>query len=410
MILTLALLLLQKKEIFLTLVTVGFINYLIIGSNHFLIINRGFLDAGGLFIIILTWVVIYLVTPLESSIKISLLSVIFISVFSRIYVLQFYTMYELSLFPIFLIIYTKSKQYERIQAGLYLIFYTLIFSLPLLIMLFNITSYNLISNYTNLQSLYYTLVFVAFLVKLPIFLLHSWLPKAHVEAPVYGSIILASVILKLGGYGMLKFLILGLTISPFFLKILLIGNLVGAVACCILCLYSSDLKVIIALASVSHISMMTGSVILNYFSSKGSGLLIMLAHGFSSSFFFYWIRVGYERVKSRRIFICNGQFSYYFNYILFIVCIINFASPPFINFIREVYIFLSLIPYSKILTTIIFFYILLRTTYSMYFFYTQKTAKKVFFRSEKTLGRENILSFFHIWWCTWSLRLIPLIL
>merc|ERR1711988_2083329 len=116
--------------------------------------------------------------------------------------------------------------------------------------------------FSKSRTVYLIILLMSFLVKFPIFLFHQWLPKAHVEAPVGGSIILAGILLKLGGYGIIRILFLLKTVSVFYFIVLF--SLFGGRLLRVVCLINRDIKVLIAYSSVVHISL----IISNLFSKN----------------------------------------------------------------------------------------------------------------------------------------------
>jgi NADH-ubiquinone oxidoreductase chain 4 len=258
-----------------------------------------------------------------------------------------------------------------------LIFYTLIFSLPILYLIFKIVEDNGRVNFLMLEFLdlefdkfgfFYLLM--SFIVKIPIYIFHGWLIKDHVEASFFRSIILASIILKLGRYGLLRLILLFKKIFLNFLFIFIIVNLVGIIILRLICLFQFDIKLIIALSSVVHI----GIIILGILRERGvgilGGLIIIISHGLVSSGLFYLVNVIYIQTNRRVIFINKGIINFIpsITIIWFIICVYNSGAPISLNIVREVFLLIRLISWFKFLFLILILYCLLRFIYSIYLF------------------------------------------
>ena len=148
---------------------------------------------------------------------------------------------------------------------------------------------------------------IPFLVKLPAYGLHSWLPKAHVEAPAYGSIILAAVLLKVGVYGAYRIR------RRLRLEFILISGLLllaGGVICSFVVLSQTDLKALIAYSRVIHIASILGLTLVTSRVGLLGGLIIRLAHGIASAGLFYCVTLQYQQVGSRSILTIKAYSSY----------------------------------------------------------------------------------------------------
>lgn len=150
---------------------------------------------------------------------------------------------------------------------------------------------------------------LGFLVKLPLFSVHLWLPKAHVEAPVAGSIILAAILLKLGGYGLARMVIMFNYINKLLVAPIVSVAIIGGVVTSIICLRQTDIKSLIAYSSVGHIGLIVAGILSNSKLGIQARLAIMIAHGLRSSAIFCIANINYGITSTRRILLTKGIIS-----------------------------------------------------------------------------------------------------
>lgn len=277
-----------------------------------------------------------------------------INVFAVTEIIYFYIFFEAVLIPMFLIIGIYGSRQEKISAAYHFFLYTLLGSLFMLLSIISIqlylgsTNITLLKTYelpNNIEYLIWLAFFASFSVKIPMFPFHLWLPKAHVEAPTAGSVLLAGILLKLGSYGFVRFsLFLFPKATEFFRPIIIILALLGIIYSSFTILRQIDLKRIIAYSSVSHMSF----VILGCFGgtiiSLQGAFLLMLAHGLVSGGLFLIVGFLYDRYKSRNLLYYRGLINIMPIYaiITLLLLLANLGFPPTLNFISELLIITGL--------------------------------------------------------------------
>jgi len=248
-----------------------------------------------------------------------------------------------------------------LKAAFYIFFYTLFGSLPLLARIFftlnslGVWNLDYWTTFTIRVSNSREFVFLstAFLIKLPIYYTHIWLPKAHVESPVTGSIILAGLILKLGGIGLffLNYFVWKRGIILFITTLRVLGGVVLG----FLILRLTDLKVIIAYSSVVHMRMVVLTCLSGSYMGAIGALLIIVAHGLTSPGIFAGANMIYERTHSRRRILNKGVMGEHpsITLIWFILLMINFGGPFSINLIREILLINAVSSLNFVLLTLV---------------------------------------------------------
>jgi len=269
--------------------------------------------------------------------------------------LLFYIFFEFSLIPITAIIFLYGYQPEKLQSALYMILYTVVGSLPLLLSI----AYNAM---TTLP------VTLAFMVKSPLYIAHIWLPKAHVEAPVSGSMLLAGILLKLGSFGLVLFL-------PFlkmdnYLILYISLRLIGSIICALVCLRQSDSKMLIAYSSVVHIGIVNLALLRATEVGYVCATLIIICHGLCSPILFHAMYNLYT-TSYTRLMIYNSL-SPAASAVLFGLITTNASLPPRLGIWAEIYMAKCILIVFTLSYPFLVIILLLGYTYNLYFYLSFK--------------------------------------
>nr|AIP90292.1 NADH dehydrogenase subunit 4 [Tor hemispinus] len=305
-----------------------------------------------------------------------------IMAFGATEIIMFYIMFEATLIPTLIIITRWGNQTERLNAGTYFLFYTLAGSLPLLVALLLLqqstgTLSMLVLQYSQPLQLdswghmiWWAGCLIAFLVKMPLYGVHLWLPKAHVEAPVAGSMVLAAVLLKLGGYGMMRMMVMLDPLSKELAYPFIILALWGIIMTGSICFRQTDLKSLIAYSSVSHMGLVAGGILIQTPWGFSGAIILMIAHGLVSSALFCLANTAYERTHSRTMILARGLqmiFPLAATW-WFLANLANLALPPLPNLMGELMIITTLFNWSPWTILLTGLGTLITAGYSLYMF------------------------------------------
>lgn len=315
----------------------------------------------------------------------------------------FYICFEAILIPMFYLIIVWGSRSRKIKAAFYLFLYTAFGSIFFFIsfaLLYSEFSYFNFNNsfiyylkflqfnekrgYINFdfyrQLIIWFGFFITFAIKIPIFPFHIWLPEAHVEAPTIGSVILASLLLKIGGYGMIKFLMIFERATKFMQPFIYTVCLISIVYASFAALRQLDIKKIIAYSSIAHMNFVVLAIFTLTLDGLNGAIILMLGHGVVSGALFLLIGVLYERYHSRNLLYYGGltHVMPLTSFLFFFFSISNFSFPGTANFIGEFLILKSVLQTNTLVTLILLASSICTVGYSMFLF------NRIFFGNLKT--------------------------
>ena len=341
-----------------------------------------------LFIVLTTMLVPICILASYDSIKFSVkeyliaflaLETFMIGVFCSLDLVLFYLFFEGGLIPMFLIIGIWGGE-RRVYSTFKFFLYTLAGSVFMLLAIIYIfitagttdVSYLLDYNFTrNEQIVLWLAFFASFMVKIPMWPFHTWLPDAHVEAPTAGSVILAGVLLKMAGYGFIRFSI-GFfpEASELFAPLIFTLSIVAIIVTSLIALVQEDMKKLIAYSSVAHMGFVTLGIFTFTVQGIEGSIIQMISHGIVSAALFLCVGVVYDRLHTREISRYGGLVSkmpmYAFTFMIFILA--SLGLPGTSGFVGEFLVLLSIFSINTYFAVFATTGVVLAATYSLWLY------------------------------------------
>ncbi|MFA5581908.1 MAG: NADH-quinone oxidoreductase subunit M [Paracoccaceae bacterium] len=300
----------------------------------------------------------------EYMIAFLLLETLMLGVFMALDLVLFYLFFEAGLIPMFLIIGIwggANRVYAAFKFFLYTFFGSILMLVAMVAMYVDAGTTNIITLFTHefstagftvlgvhivggLQTLAFLAFFVAFAVKMPMWPVHTWLPDAHVQAPTAGSVVLAAILLKMGGYGFLRFSMPMFPVAfDMFTPLVLWMSAIAIVYTSLVALAQSDMKKLIAYSSVAHMGYVTAGIFAANQQGLDGAIFQMISHGFISGALFLIVGVIYDRMHTREIDayggLVNRMPAYALIFMLFTMA--NVGLPGTSGFIGEFLVLLG---------------------------------------------------------------------
>jgi len=331
----------------------------------------------------------------EFLIAILILETFMIGVFSSLDLVIFYLFFEAGLIPMFLIIGVWGGP-RRVYSAFKFFLYTLLGSVLMLVAI--ITIYWLVGT-TDVVEIYkikipqeyqyilWLAFFSSFAVKMPMWPVHTWLPDAHVEAPTAGSVILAAILLKMGGYGFLRFSIGMFPVaSEYFIPLIYSLSIIAIIYTSLVALMQEDMKKLIAYSSVAHMGFVTLGIFT--FTKQGidGGMFQMISHGLISAALFLSVGVLYDRTHSRLINSYGGVVHYIPKYslIFMIFTLAALGLPGTTGFLGEFLILVGVFQKNYLVALLATTGVVLAAAYMLWL------AKRVIFGETKNPGIKSL--------------------